>query len=60
MNILKICEQKFKYLNYSKNTSKVYIKHIDEFVIKINKYPQLVSFTTKYCLIYINNVCYIL
>jgi integrase/recombinase XerD len=40
MNILKICEQKFKYLNYSKNTSKVYIKHIDDFVIKINKYPQ--------------------
>ena len=29
---LKICEQKFNYLNYSKRTSKIYLHYIDEFL----------------------------
>jgi integrase/recombinase XerD len=40
MKILKICEQKLKYLNYSINTSKLYLKYIDDFIRVINKYPQ--------------------
>jgi len=53
MNILKICEQKFKYLNYSKNTFKVNIKHIDDFVIKTNKYPQ--HYNSKDFQLYLDN-----
>lgn len=29
---LKICEQKFNYLNYSENTTKCYLHYIDEFI----------------------------
>lgn len=39
-NILKICDQKLKYLNYSERTTKIYIHYIEKFLIKVNKYPQ--------------------
>jgi len=35
-NYYKICIQKMKYLNYSENTSKVYLFYINEFLNKIN------------------------
>ena len=30
--IVKICEQKFTYLNYSNGTKKVYLHYIKEFI----------------------------
>lgn len=39
MNLYKICEQKFKYLNYSKRTSEIYLHYIDEFMSTVNKSP---------------------
>lgn len=42
--ILKICEQKFNYLNYSKNTIRIYSFYISEFLDEIDKpYQHLVS-----------------
>lgn len=35
MNLNKICEQKLKYLNYSKNTSEIYLYYINEFLSNI-------------------------
>jgi integrase/recombinase XerD len=35
--IIKICEQKLIYLNYSRNTSKIYLKYIIEFISSTNK-----------------------
>lgn len=41
MNLYKICERKLKYLNYSKRTSEIYLRYIDEFLsshlLKINQ-----------------------
>lgn len=39
MNYYEICEQKLKYLNYSINTSRIYLHYIDVFLNEINKYP---------------------
>jgi len=36
--ILNICIQKFKYLNYSENTSNIYAHYIKEFLVKTDKY----------------------
>ena len=38
--ILKICDQNLKYLNYSNRTIEVYCHYINKFLIKVNKYPQ--------------------
>lgn len=35
--IIKICEQKFIYLNYSEHTARAYIHYIKEFLNSINK-----------------------
>lgn len=37
MNLYKICEQKLKYLNYSKRTSEIYLHYIDRFLSSIDK-----------------------
>ena len=37
MKILKICEQKFNYLNYSPKTSTLYLSYIDAFINKQTK-----------------------
>ena len=37
MNLYKICEQKLKYLNYSKRTSELYLHYIDKFLSSIGK-----------------------
>lgn len=43
-NILKICKQKFKYLNYSENTCRCYEFYISDFLDEVNKpYQHLVS-----------------
>lgn len=39
MNLYKICERKLKYLNYSKRTSEIYLRYIDEFLSSVNKSP---------------------
>ena len=39
-DILKICESKFKYLNYSPRTMDCYVGYIEQFLNKVNKYPQ--------------------
>jgi hypothetical protein len=33
--IIKICEQKFIYLNYSNKTKNIYIHYIEEFLNKV-------------------------
>ena len=38
--ILKICDSKFKYLNYSDRTKETYISYIKKFLISTNKYSQ--------------------
>lgn len=38
--ILKICEQKLKYLNYSERTIDSYCHYISKFLNKVDKYPQ--------------------
>lgn len=38
--ILRICEQKLKYLNYSQRTVNGYCHYISKFLQKVNKYPQ--------------------
>jgi site-specific recombinase XerD len=38
--ILKICEQKLKYFNYSPRTVEMYCHYIEKFLIHTNKYPQ--------------------
>jgi len=38
--ILRICEQKFKYLNYSPRTRDMYSHYIIKFLEKVDKYPQ--------------------
>ncbi len=43
MEILKICEQKFKYLNYSPKTSKLYMGYIYEFLNSQTKYHHLIN-----------------
>lgn len=42
MNLYKICEQKLKFLNYSKKTSEIYLHYIDEFLSIIDKPPSRV------------------
>jgi integrase/recombinase XerD len=37
MNLYKICEQKLKYLNYSKSTSDIYLHYIDVFLSTTTK-----------------------
>jgi site-specific recombinase XerD len=39
-DILKICEQKLKYFNYSKRTIEVYCHYIEKFLIQTDKYHQ--------------------
>lgn len=39
-NILKICKQKLKYLNYSERTISIYIHYIDKFIQSTGKYYQ--------------------
>jgi integrase/recombinase XerD len=39
MNLYKICEQKLKYLNYSDNTSKNYMRHIINFIDSVESHP---------------------
>lgn len=43
MNLYKICEQKLKYLNYSKRTSEIYLHYIDEFLSSIGKPPTRIT-----------------
>ena len=43
MNLYKICEQKLKYLNYSKRTSEIYLYYIDEFLSSIGKPPTRIT-----------------
>lgn len=43
MNLYKICEQKLKYLNYSKRTSELYLHYIDEFLSSIGKPPTRIT-----------------
>ena len=38
--ILKICDQKLKYFNYSLRTVEIYCYYIEKFLIHVNKYPQ--------------------
>ena len=39
-SILKICEQKLKYLNYSSRTNEIYLHYIRKFLETVGKYPQ--------------------
>jgi len=39
-SVLKICEEKFKYFNYSKRTSDMYIHYISKFLEWTGKYSQ--------------------
>lgn len=39
LNYSEICKQKLEYLNYSPNTSKLYLRYIAEFLDKTTKYP---------------------
>lgn len=51
--ILKICCQKLKYLNYSERTVEIYLYYIEKFLEKIDKYSQhLVSNDFQ---LYLNN-----
>ncbi len=43
MNLYKICEQKLKYLNYSKRTSEIYLYYINEFLSSIGKPPTRIT-----------------
>ena len=43
MSLYKICEQKLKYLNYSKRTSEIYLHYIDQFLLSINKSPSRIT-----------------
>lgn len=53
MNLYKICEQKLKYLNYSKRTSEIYLHYIDRFLSSINKSPSRI--TSKDFQLYLDN-----
>ena len=44
--IIKICEQKFIYLNYSNRTKKIYIHYIEEFLKKIGD-KQVIHLNSK-------------
>jgi integrase/recombinase XerD len=37
MNLYEICEQKLRYLNYSKRTTEIYLHYIDKFLSSTNK-----------------------
>ena len=53
MNLYKICEQKLKYLNYSKRTSEIYLHYINEFLSSIEKPPS--RLTSSNFRSYLNN-----
>ena len=38
-NYYEICEQKLNYLNYSNNSTKIYLHYINEFLTIVNVYP---------------------
>jgi integrase/recombinase XerD len=52
--IIKICDQKFIYLNYSKNTQNTYIKHIKDFIKSI-KNKQIIHCNSKDFQSYLDN-----
>lgn len=43
MKLYEICEQKLKFLNYSTNTSKIYLHYIDEFLEKTKLFQSRIS-----------------
>lgn len=53
MNLYNICEQKLKYLNYSKNTSDIYLHYIDMFLSVTTKAPS--RLTSKDFQLYLDN-----
>jgi integrase/recombinase XerD len=44
-HILKICEQKIKYFNYSQRTNEIYVHYIRKFLEKTDKYSQHLTST---------------
>ena len=51
--IIKICEQKFIYLNYSNRTKDIYIHYIKKFLSSINK--QVIHLNYKDFQTYLDN-----
>ena len=52
--IIKICEQKFIFLNYSNNTSKIYLHYINEF-LKFHENKQIIHLSSSDFQTYIDN-----